>query len=1683
MKKFLLVCVAVFAVVMPAHGLTGLFRPPSTNIQSAFSAQFLNVSQWQQGNLTGYNSNGVVISGKINSSGVKFVMSPTDKRETITIETTGGNGIRFEASKMIIYANQTISISTTGSAISRIMFRGANGPYVSGDTDAGSFQWDDSDAKYPDYIYTLSKSTTRVEFKTMYDLELTLSIQFELVEPLAAPTVDMGYRDDLVVAGYPKLVEEDGIQEFQYLFEEGQLLRLAVPDGASKVRYTIDGRTDPKTEGILEDIVGGICPITLPKVGVGYTTEVRAVCLDASGNPGDEFRIVCRRMDIATPSAPRVLQYYTDALIVKDSSYQYYYSYDKSTVRDVDDNNTIYLTHNYGLIKLSDTYGDHVSLKFRYAIDDSPVANGSTAYSADAFVGLEPDALALYLPSRTYNNSTQSWDEAPSQGSDIFTGSNPDVSYLHIINVTANPGSIAYRESEPVTYTLRRLRPQVEELELDVVNGTYQNRTARFSQYMQIKDVAAANMDVAQYYFAFSTTDEVTTIDPANPSTLRLTKDLETGKWYSEKKFTESGYLSVFAVNSDNILGPAFTIRLEKLPTVTLDNLGALNASSADAAIFNNRLVIFNCPLLVEGVENTVDNAKFMYVRDPEGNAIKFVNNGSNIFFHDVEGEHYAVGQEIPAGGITGMYRYNDGWPQIDVYVGPGDDYRPYSVAGIVPVSDWADYNPARRDIDKSDFNRHVVLSGMQWTDNESTFLTEDGTEVVGYGRFTEHDTPLKGLKAGQKYRVEGFVGQREGELRIFPTSVTSEIVVLAPNPIIADPDAEGWTTVNVISDEVKLTIDRTGVEGRQFVYRFADTEAYLNWPENSQRALTITADNYGADGVCHLQVAYMENGEATTPLKIRFVKHAVTGTFDNIADFKALYPDEVETPDPRGGEVKYYRYTGKAQVRAITPRYLYLRDYENCPAGEESKHSLLLYNENGWNAAVEMKGGDGSRARALTEGDIITDFVLIADRIPQMHGLRGYATGFARTLHRVEVDPAEVSSPKNIDATKDDFGGFDDSDRMVRYWIENVTVTHREDGVYVLDIPGAPELNINDVFQYTGGWATSYRAGTVYDIEGVVLLNGKPVDGQTKHYAVAMTNFKIGGAVPALSLPSLEGVADSDASAPLTFMTTAKVVLAPAPGSITEDGGEKLMIYYTIDGSDPRNNPQGRKVYTEPFEISSSVTVKAYAAIAGHMPSAVVERTFTRLANDRRYIVNFINQAEPNVAYHFTGDARVVKKGGEYIFIRGAVGHYLPIHVTEDAIDMDAVPEGAYLADFVAEADFVNNRVRGARITPAYSGMFGGILDPAPSNLDIRLEPDEVTTITAENARRYVRISGVKLIGTEFETEDGISQQDTEWKLITNRGEESGVEIRVNHNILEPEFDWDNTDTDEAAYYNITGFAMLGDDGTIELWPTEVEKVRAAKLVVPTFSGGIISQTQMLELTTVKFYPSTTVTLTCPIIDPESATIEYIITPDENAPADDAKWNVYAQPFAVISDAYIHMRATAPGYETSTHSHLKMILAADDDPEVNVSGRVVFSLDNTEAGSVKVKIEPEVTPSGDWSIYYTTDPDKALTPSNGTLYTGPFELTESGLVIAILVEGGKPSANVCEVYVWVAPTAVDSIGSDKIEEIRADGDRIIAPEGSEVYDLNGRRVRAEGLRPGIYIVRTPSCRTVKVKL
>lgn len=48
-------------------------------------------------------------------------------------------------------------------------------------------------------------------------------------------------------------------------------------------------------------------------------------------------------------------------------------------------------------------------------------------------------------------------------------------------------------------------------------------------------------------------------------------------------------------------------------------------------------------------------------------------------------------------------------------------------------------------------------------------------------------------------------------------------------------------------------------------------------------------------------------------------------------------------------------------------------------------------------------------------------------------------------------------------------------------------------------------------------------------------------------------------------------------------------------------------------------------------------------------------------------------------------------------------------------------------------------------------------------------------------------------------------------------------------------------------------------------------------------------------------------------------------------------------------------------------------------------------------------------------------------------------------------------------------------------QPVAVDGNTILAPQGSAVYDLSGRRVSGLSLRPGIYIVAVPSGATVKI--
>ena len=1167
---------------------------------------------------------------------------------------------------------------------------------------------------------------------------------------------------------------------------------------------------------------------------------------------------------------------------------------------------------------------------------------------------------------------------------------------------------------------------------------------------------------------------------------------------------------------------------------------------------------------------------KFFYIVDKQGRAIKFVVEGND--------DNAAVAEYLSSGSISTPHSLNNitgvirgvesGLPELWITTS-AMDYAPFLPA----LDDQTHFTAAKKvvtEMNRADFNRNVVMRRLTWNANENTFTTSAGAVVRPYGRLKT--TPLLAeiigtLKDGASYSVEGFVGYADGEMVLLPTGAVTTPRLLAPNPIVAteEDEANGYIAVNVISETIQVRPDLTGVrEGTDLLYSI---NKGVNTPlplfGDTDPVITITADNYNSDGICELTVTYTRSNIDSEPVMVRFKKHDAKA-IGSIADFKALYGDNVTVPAPDSDQAKYYRYTGSAQVRAITPNYLYLRDLPEDGSefgySDLSAHSILLYNSNGWNADVAMTEKDAAEeVRPLKEGDIITNFALIADRT-ELNNLRGYATGFTRTLRRV-AGTAHDYELQTKDILNENTP-FTESDRMVRYTISNVKVKQTvvdpnetaddlKRNRYSLEMDGNPVLNIGGVFDIVDGWSTVYDKDALYNIEGLVLRNGS--EG---NYAIAMTAFSFAGKT-ALTAPvlAIEGADDSDSR---EFLTSAKVVMTAAEGA---------SVYYTTDDSDPRNSATAVQ-YSAPVEIDATTVIKAYAAAKGEIPSEVTEVLFTRNANERRFIVNFLDQAQPGVPYHFSGTARVAAKGGEYIFVRGTQGHYLPMHIDNSELIAKINP-GNYVSDFVMEAHIIgsdeNATVRGAHVTADYAPLFSepSASKPAGLDKDIEFEPDVVTVITPANARRFVKITGVRLIGSDFESGDGTASRDTEWKLTTEKG--AGVDIPVNHNILKPSFNWDDTDQSAAAYYNITGFAMLNEEGQIELWPLEVEKVKSSEPVVPSFSGNItVAPVTADGLTTVEFYPYTTVSLRCPIADPESATIYYYVSANGNKPGENAKWNLYAQPFAVTADAMVTMYAEAPGYEQSAPTYIDMKLGkpagtvkfsvdplpgktlvamtADENAEIyyttdanlaqdnwtrytaavpfteatmlwayakegnrkgevssmnvmvaepaatpedpdKVSGRVKVAIDTeTSAEEVLITLSPEETVTGEWKIYYSLNSPNTLTVDNAdgfvTADSAPIRYSKGGYLQAILVESGKAAGQLLSQFISFIPTDIDGIGADRTEsEIRAEGGSIIAPEGSAVFDITGRRVNATGLRAGIYIVRTPAGKAVKVKI
>ncbi|MDE6370904.1 MAG: leucine-rich repeat protein [Duncaniella sp.] len=133
---------------------------------------------------------------------------------------------------------------------------------------------------------------------------------------------------------------------------------------------------------------------------------------------------------------------------------------------------------------------------------------------------------------------------------------------------------------------------------------------------------------------------------------------------------------------------------------------------------------------------------------------------------------------------------------------------------------------------------------------------------------------------------------------------------------------------------------------------------------------------------------------------------------------------------------------------------------------------------------------------------------------------------------------------------------------------------------------------------------------------------------------------------------------------------------------------------------------------------------------------------------------------------------------------------------------------------------------------------------------------------------------------------------------------------------------------------------------------------------------------------------------------------------------------------------------------------------------------------------------ELRLTPGESYSLTATLIPETSTereitwTSSNETITTvTDGTVTAVGIGTATIIATCGSVTSTCAVTVIEDNSAIESMDVDSKSDVSVSGSDIMAPEGSNVYNLMGNCVNHTDLPKGIYIVRTPADKTVKVRL
>ena len=323
--------------------------------------------------------------------------------------------------------------------------------------------------------------------------------------------------------------------------------------------------------------------------------------------------------------------------------------------------------------------------------------------------------------------------------------------------------------------------------------------------------------------------------------------------------------------------------------------------------------------------------------------------------------------------------------------------------------------------------------------------------------------------------------------------------------------------------------------------------------------------------------------------------------------------------------------------------------------------------------------------------------------------------------------------------------------------------------------------------------------------------------------------------------------------------------------------------IYYTTDGTTPN---ESSNLYSAPFDVTATTTVKAIAFKTGMNPSNVATVTYT-FPTEVANIASFVaaNSETNNTIYKIAGDVTFVYRNGRNMYVQDATGGLLIYDrdtvITNNYTEGDIISGGIYgtytLYNGLSELVATHN-------VAAASGNNGPVVPVVATVSDI-------VSNYAQYESRLVKLEGVTFVdGGTFSTAAATN--------LNIEQDDNGMQVRNNFKTLDM--------TIPANYdADVIGFVLVYSTSSATNYQ-----------IAPRDNNDIIGLVQeTVETPVITVEPLTNnmyaVEITCAT---ENAVIYYTTdgtTPDENA-------NLYNGTFTAESGMTIKAIATKEGWSNS---------------------------------------------------------------------------------------------------------------------------------------------------------------------